>query len=219
MATVRKIGLLPQWFGSGYPSGGGCIQPISQWPLEFDPSYFIEGELNMVMAIYWRVRAFEVIVNVTHQGSPYSDTFTMRIGAGDAETGGLTKETELVCGFFDWYERTSYGITAFSSELGAAYEPAEDDGSDNYLVAFVINDGEESYRSNYNPDYDFGTNGTWELNFSGYSFTKPLYKVLSNSGPASVVMNAVEYWPYDPGDGGGPIYDSTTGAQLRGFPG
>ena len=26
------------------------------------------------------------------------------------------------------------------------------------------------------------------------------------------------YWPYDPGDGGGPIYDSATGAQLRPFP-
>jgi hypothetical protein len=24
--------------------------------------------------------------------------------------------------------------------------------------------------------------------------------------------------PYDPNDGGGPIYDSATGAQLRGFP-
>jgi hypothetical protein len=27
-----------------------------------------------------------------------------------------------------------------------------------------------------------------------------------------------EYWPYDPGDGGGPIYNSATGEQLRGFP-
>jgi len=26
------------------------------------------------------------------------------------------------------------------------------------------------------------------------------------------------YWPYDPGDGDGPIYDSATGAQLRAFP-
>jgi hypothetical protein len=26
------------------------------------------------------------------------------------------------------------------------------------------------------------------------------------------------YWPYDPGDGEGPIYDSTTGEQLRAFP-
>ena len=216
MATVRKIGLLPQTFGSGYPSGGGNIQPIADWPLEFHASYFIEGGLNVdvVMAMYWRVRAFEVIANVTQQGNPYSDTFTMRVGDEDGETSGLATETDLVCGFIDWYERTSYGITDFSSELSAAYV----DDSDNYFVAFVINDGEESYRSNYDPDYDFGTNGTWELNFSGYSFTKPLYKVLSNSGPASVVMNAVEYWPYDPGDGGGPIYDSITGAQLRGFP-
>ena len=27
-----------------------------------------------------------------------------------------------------------------------------------------------------------------------------------------------EYWPYDPNDGGGPIYDSVTGEQLRPFP-
>lgn len=38
------------------------------------------------------------------------------------------------------------------------------------------------------------------------------------NGTASVEISAVEYWPYDPGDGGGPIYNSTTGAQLRGFP-
>jgi hypothetical protein len=34
----------------------------------------------------------------------------------------------------------------------------------------------------------------------------------------SLVWNATEYWPYDPGDGLGPIYDSATGAQLRPFP-
>jgi hypothetical protein len=31
-------------------------------------------------------------------------------------------------------------------------------------------------------------------------------------------LTADEYWPYDPGDGGGPIYDTVTGAQLRAFP-
>lgn len=34
----------------------------------------------------------------------------------------------------------------------------------------------------------------------------------------AVVLEAIEYWPYDPNDGLGPIYDSTTGAQLRPFP-
>jgi len=38
------------------------------------------------------------------------------------------------------------------------------------------------------------------------------------NGSASLVISAAEYWPYDPGDGGGPIYDSGTGAQLRSFP-
>jgi hypothetical protein len=34
----------------------------------------------------------------------------------------------------------------------------------------------------------------------------------------SFTWSATEYWPYDPGDGFGPIYDSATGAQLRPFP-
>ena len=34
----------------------------------------------------------------------------------------------------------------------------------------------------------------------------------------SGILTAAEYWPYDPGDGLGPIYDATTGAQLRAFP-
>jgi hypothetical protein len=38
------------------------------------------------------------------------------------------------------------------------------------------------------------------------------------SGSASLEISASEYWPYDPGDGGGPIYDSATGAQIRSFP-
>jgi hypothetical protein len=36
--------------------------------------------------------------------------------------------------------------------------------------------------------------------------------------PTKIEIIAEEFWEYDPGDGGGPIYDSTTGAQLRAFP-
>ncbi len=31
-------------------------------------------------------------------------------------------------------------------------------------------------------------------------------------------ITAAEYWPYDPNDGQGPIYDKDTGKQLRPFP-
>lgn len=40
----------------------------------------------------------------------------------------------------------------------------------------------------------------------------------NNKATGTINIEATEYWPYDPNDGGGPIYDSTTGAQLRPFP-
>jgi hypothetical protein len=49
---------------------------------------------------------------------------------------------------------------------------------------------------------------------SDFSFTQPDYFV----GVGGLTIKAVEYWPYDPGDGGGPIYDTETGAQIRPMP-
>ena len=40
------------------------------------------------------------------------------------------------------------------------------------------------------------------------------HRVNSVSG----TLTATEYWPYDPNDGLGPIYDTATGKQLRPFP-
>jgi hypothetical protein len=40
-----------------------------------------------------------------------------------------------------------------------------------------------------------------------------LYDLLEISG----TLEPEEYWPYDPNDGLGPIYDKTTGSALRGF--
>jgi hypothetical protein len=35
---------------------------------------------------------------------------------------------------------------------------------------------------------------------------------------ANVTFTASEFFPYDPGDDDGPIYDTATGQQLRAFP-
>jgi len=43
------------------------------------------------------------------------------------------------------------------------------------------------------------------------------FTVFTPSGFSTTFFPA-EYWPYDPEDGLGPIYDSTTGEQLRPFP-
>jgi hypothetical protein len=43
-------------------------------------------------------------------------------------------------------------------------------------------------------------------------------ELTENDSVGYFILKPAEYWPYDPGDGLGPIYDSATGAQLRPFP-
>jgi hypothetical protein len=62
--------------------------------------------------------------------------------------------------------------------------------------------------------------GALSINLIGKNFTVPISAMNTrNSTTASfnATLEAEEYWPYDPQDGGGPIYDSSTGAQLRDF--
>jgi hypothetical protein len=61
----------------------------------------------------------------------------------------------------------------------------------------------------------------FKLRLLGEEFTCDIYtQIRSNTEVLSieVILEATEYWPYDPEDGLGPIYDSATGAQLRPFP-
>lgn len=56
----------------------------------------------------------------------------------------------------------------------------------------------------------------FQVNITAFekTYSVPCFKTLE----AELEIQAVEYWPYDPEDGGGPIYDITTGAQQRAFP-
>jgi hypothetical protein len=68
--------------------------------------------------------------------------------------------------------------------------------------------------------------GTFTYKFLGKTYTAPIVARPITFGSSRTPVNvsaqftleATEYWPYDPGDGLGPIYDSVTGAQLREFP-
>jgi hypothetical protein len=62
-----------------------------------------------------------------------------------------------------------------------------------------------------------GSYGVFTYSLLGQSFTAPIYaynRFVGNDDTLSISASLVaeEYWPYDPGDGGGPIYDSATGA-------
>jgi len=55
------------------------------------------------------------------------------------------------------------------------------------------------------------------------TYSIPLYGIPTEDGPpvpwlgevSNITIQPIEWWPYDPLDGGGPIYDSVTGAVLR----
>jgi hypothetical protein len=92
-------------------------------------------------------------------------------------------------------------------------------------VAFSYNTGDSG-------DFQYGTvfvREPAEVNPSSFapttipiSFLGKTYSInavtVPENGSAEVTIEASEYWPYDPGDGLGPIYNSATGAQLRPFP-
>jgi hypothetical protein len=71
-----------------------------------------------------------------------------------------------------------------------------------------------------------GEYGTFTYTLLGQTFSAPIYGFnsrydqagFSNTLSVNSSLEAIEYWPYDPGDGFGPIYDKDTGAQLRPFP-
>jgi hypothetical protein len=67
----------------------------------------------------------------------------------------------------------------------------------------------------------YGSYGAFNLTLLGNTYVCPIFAQNSiGQTDLSVIVDfsAQEYWPYDPEDGLGPIYDSATGAQLRDFP-
>lgn len=65
--------------------------------------------------------------------------------------------------------------------------------------------------------------GTMTYKFLDKTYECPIYATNSSSGDPdftntlqiNATLEAIDYWPYDPGDGGGGIYSATTGDKLR----
>lgn len=97
-----------------------------------------------------------------------------------------------------------------------------------YVVNLIAgNTSLDIYASNVPTNFDplgDGPVGSFSYEFLGKTFTSDIYSLTRSESSDISGLNVVsslvatEYWPYDPGDGGGPIYDSATGAQLRPFP-
>jgi hypothetical protein len=71
-----------------------------------------------------------------------------------------------------------------------------------------------------------GSYGSLNLKMLGKTYSCPIFASnrsseqsgFTNTLSINADLEPAEYWPYDPDDGLGPIYNKDTGAQLRAFP-
>ena len=221
MASVRHLGLFP-W----------CFNPAA--------TYFKTADAIRKFAVpmWWRVKEWtlesefviyyfnpEIPINTVTDTNVFSIT---DIAISPSNASLVQKETDLVCA----------GV-AYDQESGIQYRTTYD-----WTFPFQI--GNNSLGEGFNecalilgPNFFFEVDaddtrgvtiegdgailGNLNLGFCGLSFSAPLrqpylYESLAMVQSCSCTLTATEYWPYDPGDGLGPIYDSTTGARLRDFP-
>ena len=208
MATIRHLGYFPF-----------CL-PLSN-PVDTQPN-FGYANLASAMAFFWRLKKFKWSATLSDGGSNSalcSSTFT-RI----ADT-----EKNLVCfdrfsdnGLADYYtvDNTIDGPYDYDGFMAptSRFVWAEKQGNVYFSIGFegtsdalrhswrvVAAEPEIGQPSAESVEYEFGKNSLNLWTNTGEDFAVPTFEVL-------------EYWPYNPEDGGGPIYDSVTGEQLRPFP-
>ena len=211
MASVRHLGLFPF-----------CI--VNEYPEDFSVDTFPFGvELERVIKWFWRVKKWKAVYTIDDYSNEVIfwnnsvSTFVLNPdGFSYWETLNPESEKDLVC-----KKRTNYNI------YFTDYDPL---GFSNFgfrMFGSVVRQGDLYYPAFYcSAVYGVKGIGTNEAILSGYDMipinidfdgiTVPAFLFNADSGSLSISIH--EYWPYDPSDGGGPIYDSATGAQLRSFP-
>jgi hypothetical protein len=182
--------------------------------------------------MWWRVKEWtlDATADILANSDPpstetYSGTFVFRITDYPIRflsTATFQTEMDLVVA-----GKAGTGLGA----LGPAYD---------WLFFVLLGDFNLELTLKIGPAFEFGglagdtppvaTNGggaqvgSITSNFCGLSFSAPIKRVLPFEDSLYVItsldatLTATEYWTYDPGDGGGPIYESATGAQQRPFP-
>ena len=217
MASVRHFGLFP-------------------WCFDSATSYFSQEDfLEYAVPMWWRVKEWtlnstaqvlansdppETVTNVDSQVFSITD-YPLRVGSAST----FQTERDLVVAgkagtsfgrfgpVYDWlFSIPSSGTTFASLTRALKIGPNFEFSANEQDVPSVSTNGQ------------FEEVGSITSSFCGLSFSAPikhdlpffdsLYRIVSLVS----TLTATAYWPYDPADGSGPIYDSVTGEQLRGFP-
>lgn len=130
-------------------------------------------------------------------------------------TGGISSEKELVC---PKQRQFTVGNSLTQVAVTLRIFPTANQSGDLIKMHIDVQARIQTTTFFYGNGGSVGPNtvGTCTITVQDQNLTFPIGGDFAGTG--SLAISATEYWPYDPGDGGGPIYDSATGAQLRPFP-
>jgi hypothetical protein len=238
MATVRHLGLFPWCVPRSIPelivhttNRSGFDQDFlndlmppsvgSLWPIALS----LEKTLNL----FWRIKT----LRLTTPNPAASITIPMSSGSN---------EKDLVCappfpiefsGSISFPESPQDEDPFWTAFFAITWDYLlYDEGLDKYHIPLIVNfssgnTGQSAYSvSDFLQNDAEGSSQAGTIDFLGEQLPMGFYPDprcgVNGDQPCfqytAGAIEVEEYWPYDPNDGGGPIYDSTTGAQLRAFP-
>lgn len=230
MAEVRHLGLFPWCVPVGINGLISSLGPQYSYLAELEQGaghlWPVAFTQDQALNLFWRVKSIRVT-------SPQN--IVSAVGKVDSTFQSAT-ETDLVCSANT--ETNIQAYTLFSNNIVQGslsivwqfmffdqliqkyWMPVRVDFTDDTLLPLGY--GYTDYIMNAGSGAEFGGN----ISFFGVElplgFPNATNCGINGDQPCTQLalgtIEAEEYWPYDPNDGGGPIYDSTTGAQLRAFP-
>jgi len=198
MATVRALRLFP----------GGCIGQLNPEDIS---SYNLATDLTTAMGIYWRVKEWDFFAG--NRADEIGQDATIL----ESENYNPETEKDLICG--GGGSSTFLAVPPYIDEVG-------EESLFGVLSIFWVGQSAGFYEGNFYPEISFFSgrdpsdiNGfIASLGQFGFFYEIELPYLLPAQVTYRLEVTPKTFWPYDPGDGGGPIYDSATGEQLRAFP-
>ena len=233
MATVRHLGLFPWCVPRGIDGLIASLGPEYSYLADLEQGagtlWPVAFTRDQALNLFWKVKSIRVT-------SPQE--IVSEVGKVDATPQSET-EKNLVCfanGEMQTYVRAyteipdsgivqgslsiSWNFMFFDESIEQYWMPVNVDFTDDTLSPNGF--GYSSYVENPGSGAEFGGNieffgsqlpmGFANANNCGINEDEACSQFVTGT------IDVEEYWPYDPNDGGGPIYNSATGAQLRPFP-
>lgn len=162
------------------------------------------GNLVSSMALFWRVKKLKFYADANGE-------------FGIIMQRPQTKETELVCeteaGQWD-VEKDGDAVGEFNGSMNPAWYSKEEDKVYWFFSAYAVNDSEQKQFN----IIEYAGIGEYELKpylFGADEEYSMQLAVVTGESNLDPTMEILEWWEYDPNDGGGPKYDKTTGKTLR----